>query len=164
MPQWALLCVNCYNRAGSLLSACLETIVAIDRSVVLWYKWDLRWCATLCANSVMHFPRFCSASAVSFSCISTSFATSWLIHESFFCVELLLTSGEYELSSTILTNQRFVLVHGIFYPLNIVFTLYIISADLVFAPTLADWKLRSKFYLPHYNFSQKWIRRNHILF
>ncbi len=73
---------------------------------------------------------------------SACLATSGLILEALLCVEFLFTGGEHKFGAAVFANQRFVFVHGKETPKKMISV--IASADLVFAPTLAVWKVAQR--------------------
>ena len=119
--------------------ASLEASAAVDRTIVFGNERDLGGSAALCADRVIHLAL---TAALILASIPAVPAANGLILEALLRVELLLTSGENEFRAAILANQYFVLEHETKSPLVILFALPIISADLVFDPTLADWKVR----------------------
>ena len=90
----------------------------------------------------MHFAGSTDSGSAGLTGSAAGFATSGLVLEAFFCIEFLFAGSEHEFGAAVFTNQRFVFVHGKETPKKLISV--IASADLVFAPTLAVWKVAQR--------------------
>jgi hypothetical protein len=120
--------------------ALCKAFAAIDGLVGLGLKGDLSGTAALCADGVEHYA-LTAVVAGGLAVVPACFAAGGFVPEALFGVELLLTGGENEFGAAILANQYFVFKHGK-NTSDIFLILGIGSADLVFAPTLACWRVR----------------------
>ena len=85
----------------------LVTFVTIDGVIVFGNKGNTGSRAALSANGIVIDP----LSGLSFVLISAILAACRFVRKAFFCVELLLTGGEYEFLTAIPAGECFVLVH-----------------------------------------------------
>jgi hypothetical protein len=91
----------------------LETIAAIHRLVAARLKWHFRYAAALAARGLEHFTVALAAArrAHLLARLPAIRTTVGLILKTFGGVELLLSSRECELTSTVNTVQTFIDVH-----------------------------------------------------
>ena len=82
-----------------LLTHFCKALAAINRTVFPRLKGNLAGCATVGANSVVHFAG--TASSV-LACGAAALATLRLVLETTLCVEFLLASSEYKFLTTFL--------------------------------------------------------------
>ena len=103
-----------YIDTGGLLSALLGRCIAfaaVYRSVVGRLERYLGFLATLRANCCKELS---GSLARILSCISAGLASLRLVLESALRIKLLLTGGEHEFGTAVLTNQFLVFVHAVF--------------------------------------------------
>jgi len=118
----------------------LETSAAVNRTVVSRLERDFGGCAALRADCVKHFAVGVTGG---FAARPALFATDGLILEALLSIELLLAGRENEFLTAILAYQCLVFEHLDFFPFSVLdFFDTRASADLVFAPTLANRKIR----------------------
>ena len=118
----------------------LEAVAAIDGTVVSGLERDFGGCPTLRTDGVEHLA---FAAARGLAAGAAVLAADRLILEPFLRVKLLLAGRKDEFLTAILAYQCFVLEHLDFSPFRFLKFFDIrVPADLVFAPTLANWKDR----------------------
>ena len=118
----------------------LEAVAAIDGTVVSGLERDLGGRPALRADRVKHLA---FAAARGLAAGAAVFAADRLVLEPFLRVKLLLAGRKDEILTAILAYQCFVLEHLAFSPFRFVKFFDIrVPADLVFAPTPANWKCR----------------------
>ncbi|MPN29480.1 hypothetical protein SDC9_176933 [bioreactor metagenome] len=117
----------------------LEASTAVDRPIILGNERDLGGRSALGTNGIVHFAL---AAALGFTGVPACLAADGLVLETLLSVEFLLTGSKNELSAAILAYQSLVFEHGEKSPCKNIFRLSHLSADLVFAPTLAAGKVR----------------------
>lgn len=123
------------------LPSLCKALGAINGLVVSGQERNLRFLATAGANGVMHFA---FATALLFAAATAIFAADGFVLEAFFRVEFLFSACENEVLSAIAAHQCFVLEHVVCsFPLIWIFFWQSLTADLVFAPTLAGGRIRS---------------------
>ena len=128
------------NKGNALALVVLEAVAAVDGTVVSGLERDLGWRPALRADRIEHLA---IAAARGLSAGSAVFAADRLILEPFLRVKLLLAGRKDEFLTAILAYQCFVLEHLDFSPFRFVKFFDIrVPADLVFAPTPANWKCR----------------------
>lgn len=113
----------------------LEACAAVDGAVVSGKERNLGGCTALCTNCFVHFS-FAAIVALTLALVSARLAANGLVFEALLKVKFLLTCCEREFCATVFTNECFVFKHFGKIPL-VKFLVTAISADLVFAPTLA---------------------------
>jgi hypothetical protein len=118
----------------------LEAGAAVDGAVVTGLERDLGGRAALCADRVIHFA---IAGAGGLTVCAAVLAADGLVLEAFFRIKLLFAGRKNEFLTAILAYQCFVLEHLDFFPFSVqdIFDIRV-PADLVFAPTHANWKCR----------------------
>ena len=118
----------------------LEAVAAIDGTVVSGLERDLGWRPAFRADRVEHLAIIAARGLAAGAAV---FAADRLILEPFLRVKLLLAGRKDEFLTAILAYQCFVLEHLAFSPFRFVkFFDTRVPADLVFAPTPANWKCR----------------------
>ena len=118
----------------------LEAVAAIDGTVVSGLERDLGGCPALRADRIEHFAIVATRG---FTAGTAVFAADRLVLEPFLRVKLLLAGRKDEFLTAILAYQCFVLEHLDFSPFRFVKIFDTrVPADLVFAPTPANWKCR----------------------
>jgi len=123
----------------------LEALAAVDGTIVAGLERDLRGCAALCANRVEHLALL-TAATLGLTVGTACLAADGLVFEAFLRVEFLFTGGENEFCTAVLANQSLVFEHDSFFPLclwQLNFLGIRATADLVFAPTHANGRVRS---------------------
>ena len=86
----------------------LETVTAVNGSIILRLERDFASGATFRAYCIVHFAL---AIACCFLCIAAILAANRFILKAFFSIEFLFTGCELIFISTVSANKRFVLVH-----------------------------------------------------
>ena len=96
------------------LTILAEAIAAVNRTIAAWTERHLSFNATGSANYIMHFSLRAAVTTVHSLLASgtASRAAARLIGETFLCVEILLRSGKYEVSTALTASKSFVLGHG----------------------------------------------------
>lgn len=129
------------NKGNALATfVVLETSAAVDGAIVSRLERDLGGRSALGANRIKHFAVTATSGLAARAAI---FATDGFVLEPLLCIELLLAGRKDEILTAILAYQCLVFEHLDFFP----FSVHEISdirvpADLVFAPTPANWKGR----------------------
>ena len=144
--QYELIVPNKYGTTVCLSAVTLrKAFRAVNRLIVLGLERDLGGFSAFCTHRVKHLAGSVHAFvSLLFSCFAASRAARRIVFEIILCVELLLSRGKYELFSAVLADQNSVFKHFEFFPLHLFgHFLSPISADLIFAPTLANWRVRS---------------------
>ena len=118
----------------------LEAGAAVDGAVVTGLERDFGGCTALGADRVKHFA---IAGTGGLTIRAAVFAADGLVLEAFLRVKLLFAGRKNEFLTAILAYQCFVLEHLDFFPFSVqdIFDIRV-PADLVFAPTHANWKCR----------------------
>ena len=112
-----------------------EALAAIDGLIGLGFEGNLGGLAAFRADGIEHLTGLALTVLTAAPALP---AAGGLILETLFCVKFLFACSEGELSAAILADQHFVFKHDIF-PFGY---LALTSADLVFDPTLACWRVR----------------------
>ena len=129
------------NKGNALTSfVVLETSAAVDGAIVSRLERDLGGRSALGANRIKHLAVTATSGLATRAAI---FAADGFILEPLLSIELLLAGRKDEILTAILAYQCLVFEHLDFFP----FSVHEISdirvpADLVFAPTPANWKGR----------------------
>jgi hypothetical protein len=141
------------NKVNALATfVVLETSAAVDGAIVSRLERDLGGRSALGANRIKHFAVTATSGLAARAAL---FATDGFVLETLLSIELLLAGRKDEILTAILAYQCLVFEHLDFFP----FSVHEISdirvpADLVFAPTPADWKGRSRRCASHYCLSR----------
>jgi len=96
---------------GGLIAVFREALAAIDGTVTFRNEGNGRGFAAFGANCLVLLTG--SGSTGGFAGRTALFAAGRFVLEALFGVEFLFPSGEHELSATVATRQRFVLIHGL---------------------------------------------------
>ena len=132
-----------------LSSVCAEAFAAIYWLVCPGCEGNLGEFSALGAYGVKHLTRSSAFAAV--PAASPAFpAAGGFVLETLFSIKFLFARCEGELSAAILADQHFVFKHD-FFPFGY---LALTSADLVFDPTLACWRVRYPESSSHYCLSR----------
>ena len=128
------------NKGNSLALVVLEAVAAVDGTVISGLERDLGGRPALRADRIEHLA---VVAACGLAAGAAVFAADRLVLEPFLRVKLLLAGRKDEFLTAILAYQCFVLEHLDFSPFRFVkFFDTRVPADLVFAPTPANWKCR----------------------
>ena len=128
------------NKGNALALVVLEAVAAVDGTVVSGLERDLGGRPALRADRVKHLT---VVAACGFAACAAVLAANGFVLESLLRVKLLLAGRKDEFLTAILAYQCFVLEHLDFSPFRFVkFFDTRVPADLVFAPTPANWKCR----------------------
>ena len=128
------------NKGNSLTLVVLEAVAAVDGAVVSRLERDLGGCPALRADRVKHLA---VVAARGFAACAAVLAANGFVLESLLRVKLLLAGRKDKFLTTILAYQCLVLEHFRFFPFSVDENSDIrVPADLVFAPTPANWKCR----------------------
>lgn len=105
------------------LTVLSEALSAVHRAAGSRLEGNLCGSTALRADRIIHLTGRAIAITLGFAGRTAALAAGGFVGETFLGIEFLFTSGEYKFLSTISTNERFVLVHGIIYLALILFAL-----------------------------------------
>jgi hypothetical protein len=91
----------------------VETLAAIDRTIIPGLERNLAGSAAVCADCIVHLTLTTAVAGVLLACVTACLAALGFVLETAFRIKFLFTGSENEFLTAVSANESFVLIHVI---------------------------------------------------